>query len=89
MKPAPLKFYYSSNIKAILGWESNVKCTNSIVCMGGKSQPSQSTMLYLWNTVSSCVCYSHYSLKGNLIGDAGAQDLAEGLQHCTNLQKLE
>ena len=30
-----------------------------------------------------------YSLRGNKVGDTGAQALAEGLQHCTNLQKLE
>ena len=30
-----------------------------------------------------------YSLGGNKIEDAGAQALAEGLQHCTNLQKLK
>jgi hypothetical protein len=29
-----------------------------------------------------------YSLDGNNIDDAGAQALAEGLQHCTNLQML-
>ena len=43
----------------------------------------------LSNFVSSCVYYSHYSLKGNEIGDAGAQALAEGLQQCINLQTLE
>jgi hypothetical protein len=30
-----------------------------------------------------------YSLDENKIGDAGAQAVAEGLQHCTNLQKLK
>ena len=30
-----------------------------------------------------------YSLYGNKIDGAGAQALAEGLQHCTNLQELE
>ena len=30
-----------------------------------------------------------YSLYENNIKDAGAQSLAEGLQHCTNLQKLK
>ena len=30
-----------------------------------------------------------YSLRGNNISDAGAQALAEGLQHCSNLQNLE
>ena len=30
-----------------------------------------------------------YSLRENNLGDAGAQALAEGLHHCTNLQKLE
>ena len=30
-----------------------------------------------------------YSLRGNNISDAGAQALAEGLQHCSNLQMLE
>ena len=29
-----------------------------------------------------------FSLDQNNIGDAGAQALAEGLKHCTNLQKL-
>ena len=43
----------------------------------------------LWNTMSSCILLFTYSLQGNKIDDAGAQALAEGLQHCTNLQKLE
>ena len=30
-----------------------------------------------------------YSLDENKIGATGAQALAGGLQHCTNLQKLE
>ena len=30
-----------------------------------------------------------YSLYGNKIEDAGAQALAEGLRHCTHLQKLK
>ena len=30
-----------------------------------------------------------YSVGYNSIGDAGAQALAKGLQHCTNLQELE
>ena len=30
-----------------------------------------------------------YSLSVNNIGTAGIQSLAEGLQHCTNLQELE
>ena len=30
-----------------------------------------------------------YSLWANNISTAGAQALAEGLQHCTNLQMLE
>ena len=30
-----------------------------------------------------------YSLWGNKIGDSGAQAVANGLQHCTDLQKLE
>ena len=30
-----------------------------------------------------------YSLYRNKIDDAGSQALAEGLQHCTNLQKLK
>ena len=30
-----------------------------------------------------------YSLYDNKIEDAGAQSLAEGLQHCTILQKLK
>ena len=30
-----------------------------------------------------------YSLERNNINGAGAQALAEGLQHCTNLQKLK
>ena len=30
-----------------------------------------------------------YSLYENEIEDTGAQSLAEGLQHCTNLQKLK
>ena len=30
-----------------------------------------------------------YSLYDNKIEDAGVQALAEGLQHCTNLQKLK
>ena len=30
-----------------------------------------------------------YSLEGNIIGIAGAQSLAESLQHCANLQELE
>ena len=30
-----------------------------------------------------------YSLYDNEIDDAGAQALAEGLQHCTNLRKLK
>ena len=30
-----------------------------------------------------------YSLRHNKISDAGAQALAEGLQHCSNLQMLE
>ena len=56
--------------------------------MGNPSLP-QSIIPYIWNFVSSCVCYSHYSLKGNQIGDAGAQALAGGLQQCINLQTLE
>ena len=43
----------------------------------------------LSNFMSSCVCYSHYSLKGNKIGHTGAQALAEGLQQCINLQTLQ
>jgi hypothetical protein len=31
----------------------------------------------------------HVSLKHSNISDAGAQALAEGLQHCSNLQMLE
>ena len=30
-----------------------------------------------------------YSLQGNSIGIPGAQALAEGLQHCINLQELK
>ena len=30
-----------------------------------------------------------YSLEGNNIGIAGAQALAEGLQHCSHLQELK
>ena len=30
-----------------------------------------------------------YSVRYNGIGDAGAQTLAEGLWHCTNLQELK
>ena len=40
----------------------------------------------LWNTMSNLFAYS---LRGNKVGDTGAQALAEGLQHCTNLQNLE
>ena len=35
------------------------------------------------------LCSHNYSLRGSNIGDAGAQALAKGLQHCTNLQNLE
>ena len=56
------------------------------------------------NTNSTCIYYrllvTHttqglyfiiyiYSLSHNNISDAGAQALAEGLQHCSNLQMLE
>ena len=33
--------------------------------------------------------YFIYSLRSNNISDAGAQALAEGLQHCSNLQMLK
>ena len=36
---------------------------------------------------SVCLFFT-YSLYWNYIGDAGAQALAGGLQHCTNLQEL-
>ena len=41
--------------------------------------------------VISCIFCSHtlYSLRKNNISDVGAQALAKGLQHCTNLQHLE
>ena len=39
--------------------------------------------------INHCVLLFTYSLWNNKIGDAGAQALAEGLQHCSNLQKLE
>ena len=40
----------------------------------------------LWNTMGNLFTYS---LRGNKVGDTGVQALAEGLQHCTNLQNLE
>ena len=40
-----------------------------------------------WNT--NCNIAHIYSLCENKIEVAGAQALAEGLQHCTNLQKLK
>ena len=39
--------------------------------------------------VIGCIFLFTYSLKNNSIGDAGAQALVEGLQHCTKLQNLE
>ena len=39
--------------------------------------------------ISQCVLLFSYSLQDNKIGDAGAQALAEDLQHLTNLQELE
>ena len=39
--------------------------------------------------VISCFFLFTYSFRENNIGDAGAQALVKGLQHCTNLQKLE
>ena len=40
--------------------------------------------------VISCVSFLFtYSLDRNSIGDAGAQALAEGLQHSTKLQDLK
>ena len=38
---------------------------------------------------SVCYVVHIYRLQGNKIGDDGAQALGEGLQHCTNLQKLK
>ena len=38
--------------------------------------------------VASSILLLTYSLERNKIDDIGAQALAEGLQHCTNLQKL-
>ena len=35
------------------------------------------------------LCLLTCRLSSNNIGDAGALALTEGLQHCTNLQKLE
>ena len=61
---------------AIRGWRGRIELH---VWVGNPSLPS----------MKHCVCYSHYSLKGDKIGDAGAQALAEGLQHCFNLQKLK
>ena len=39
--------------------------------------------------VASSILLLTYSLRGNKIDDIGAQALAEGLQHCTNLQELK
>ena len=39
--------------------------------------------------ISQCILLFAHSLRGNNIGVAGAQALAEDFQHCTNLQKLE
>ena len=38
--------------------------------------------------ITNCDVIHMYSLYWNQIGDAGAQALVEGLQHCTNLQEL-
>ena len=40
-----------------------------------------------WDT--NCNIAHIYSLCENKIDDAGAQTLAEGLRHCTYLQKLK
>ena len=39
--------------------------------------------------VISCVLLFMYSLEGNKIGATGAQALAGGLQHYTNLETLK
>ena len=39
--------------------------------------------------ITNCNVAHMYSLYNNIIEDAGAQSLAEGLQHCTTLQKLK
>ena len=39
--------------------------------------------------IISCFIVHIYSVGYNSIGDAGAQVLAEGLRHCTNLQELK
>ena len=38
---------------------------------------------------SACFVVHTYSLGNNNIGVEGARTLGEGLQHCTNLQKLK
>ena len=59
--------------------------------------------MYMYVSTNTIFMYSltghiSYSLTGNMhvfgvggnnVGTAGAQALAEGLQHCTNLQKLK
>ena len=51
--------------------------------------------MVLGNQTANCddkslCCFAHIcSLGKNSIGDTGAKALAEGLQHCTNVHKLE
>ena len=45
-------------------------------------------MFNFWDTNHN-IALIIYSLYENKIEDAGAQALAEGLQHCTHLQKLK
>ena len=62
-------------------------CTQrEMLLVGGTTLKITQTCPYYVSTVT--ITYS-YSLKGNNIGTAGAQALAEGLQHCTSLQDLK
>ena len=46
------------------------------------------THTYYCMVISQILLFT-YSFSQNNIGDTGAEALAGGLQHCTNLQKLE